>query len=565
MALTAGTPFEVDANGAAAHAVAKLTSTTAIVVYRDNGVSDFECRVVELDETINAADTIEGNPGGSISVAALTATKAIVAWADSTNGTEVGIISISGTTCTFETGSVLGMVNAGSMDSRIRIVAVTTAAAIVTYSDATNQYGAYLTVSGTTITEESDVNAEGFLSSVSMAKLSSTKAIIAYVDEGDSNILKSVVFSVSGTTISAGTPVNLEASDVGDTADQTTALAEISTTQVLCAYANDTDNELEAVVLSVSGTTITVNTPTTVDTWTVTLIAHLALVAFSSTSFALFYDDNMADISVSGTTVTDNGTSTLTTDINSKNEAIAFSATKAICLYEASYKAVTVTAAATTWSYDLIPSAGGNSRDVAAVAADGEYLFFALEDDSTTNQGVFRVERPTSTTPVTTVVYDPGGGSAGNVYSSNDRNKIIFSGNFGTDLGVIHHDIDMGTNPDITPTTIAADVIAPLQVDPGDADHIIAINKTDEDMLETEDNGATWDTLQATLGVQVVAMAMAFFGQYFPFGGFIGGNDGVNEHLAYSPNEFANQREDTSAALQAVGAITAIDVSIDYS
>ena len=37
---------------------------------------------------------------------------------------------------------------------------------------------------------------------------------------------------------------------------------------------------------------------------------------------------------------------------------------------------------------------------------------------------------------------------------------------------------------------------------------------------------------------------------------------GADENLEYTPNEFSALREDTSAALKAVGAITAIDVTL---
>lgn len=192
---------------------------------------------------------------------------------------------------------------------------------------------------------------------------------------------------------------------------------------------------------------------------------------------------------------------------------------------------------------------------------DGAFVFVALEDDATGNQIIFKITRPTSTTPTTVAAYEPGGGSAGNVAPTGDPDRMIFHGNFGTDVGVVDHAIEAAINTDISPTSIGAELIQPLKVDPNDIKHIVAINRNDQDALETEDGGANWATLNAALGVTVDAMGLVFLGAYFPFGGFIGGNDGVDENLSYTPNEFNNLRDDASAALKAVGGIVSVDVA----
>lgn len=199
---------------------------------------------------------------------------------------------------------------------------------------------------------------------------------------------------------------------------------------------------------------------------------------------------------------------------------------------------------------------------ILETSQDGAFVFVALEDDATGNQLIFKITRPTSTTPTTVTAYEPGGGSAGNVAQTGDPDRMIFHGNFGTDIGVIDHAIAAATNTDITPTSIGADEIMPLAVDPSDLNHMVAINKTDQDALETDDLGANWTTLNAALGVDVTAMGIMFFGSMFPFGGFIGGDDGVDENLSYTPNEFSGLRDDASAALKAVSSITGIDLVV---
>lgn len=192
---------------------------------------------------------------------------------------------------------------------------------------------------------------------------------------------------------------------------------------------------------------------------------------------------------------------------------------------------------------------------------NGVFLFAALEDDATGNQLIFKIDQPISTTPTTVTAYEPGAGSAGNVAPTGDPNRMVFHGNFGTDIGVVDHAIVAATNTDISPTSIGAELIQPLEVDQSDVLHIVAINRNDQDALETEDGGANWTALNAALGVTVDAMGLIFLGAYFPFGGFIGGNDGVDENLSYSPNEFSNLRDDASAALKAVGGIVSVDIA----
>lgn len=188
----------------------------------------------------------------------------------------------------------------------------------------------------------------------------------------------------------------------------------------------------------------------------------------------------------------------------------------------------------------------------------GTHLFFAMED-AAGNQKIIKVNRPTSTAPTLSLVYNPGGGSISSIAKHPDIDKMIFHGNFGTDIGVIEHAIGAVTNTDKSPISIGAKLIQPLRVNLGDGTQIIAINRDDQDAIETEDGGDNWSVLNATLGQTVDAMDVGFFGKYIDDVVVIGGNDGSDENLGYSPNEAVLFREDTSATLKAVGSIVSID------
>jgi hypothetical protein len=207
--------------------------------------------------------------------------------------------------------------------------------------------------------------------------------------------------------------------------------------------------------------------------------------------------------------------------------------------------------------FDLATAVAGTAGSALGVSQDGSFVFVALEDTSS-NQKILKITRPTSTVVTTAIVYDPGAGTSGNIAQTGHPDRMIFFGNFGTDVGVIDHVISTETNNDISPASVGSKLIQPLRADPGDINHIIAINRDDQDAIETED-GSSWSTLNATLGITVDAMDVGFFGPYIDDVGVIGGNDGADENLSYSPNEFVSLREDTSAALQAVGDIVSID------
>jgi hypothetical protein len=190
----------------------------------------------------------------------------------------------------------------------------------------------------------------------------------------------------------------------------------------------------------------------------------------------------------------------------------------------------------------------------------GRNIFFAFEDGVTGFPIITRVDRPTSTTPENErTVYNPGAGTNANVEKARIDSKMFFFGNFGTNVGVIEHTISTEVNTDISPTSIGAKIIQPLRPSTDDIDHIIAINRDDQDAIETEDSGSSWSTLNATLGITVDAMDIGFNGPLIDDVGVIGGNDGSDENLSYTPNEFVSLREDTSAALKAVGDIVSID------
>ena len=133
---------------------------------------------------------------------------------------------------------------------------------VIAYTDNGNSnYGTAVvgTVSGTSITFGTPVVFE----SASVTYISATfdsisnKVVIAYTDNGNSNYGTAVVGTVSGTSITFGTPVVFESANCA----YTTATFDSNSNKVVIAYADGNSFYGTAVVGTVSGTSITFGTP----------------------------------------------------------------------------------------------------------------------------------------------------------------------------------------------------------------------------------------------------------------------------------------------------------------
>lgn len=199
---------------------------------------------------------------------------------------------------------------------------------------------------------------------------------------------------------------------------------------------------------------------------------------------------------------------------------------------------------------------------ILKTSQDGAFVFIALQDDATTNQVIFKIVKPTSTTPTTVTAYEPGSSNSGNVAPTGNPDKMIFHGDFDNEF-VMDYAIAANTNTEIGNGGIPE----VLQVDPVDDSHIILYDQDQGEIQETKDNGAAWAVLHSSTGPDPInAMALAFFGAYFPVGGFIGGDEvgaGTDEVLEYTPNNFTSLRDDTSVALAAAASIKSIDIALE--
>ena len=194
--------------------VAALSSGTIVVAYRDSSASNQGTAQVG---TVSGADITFGSqqtyePGYTFSsrVAALDSTRFIVAWRVTDPDGRARIGQVSGTTVTY--GAVADFHPGGSPEV-LDLAVLGSSSVVVAYRDQsdsdTGKAKAGVT-SGLALTWGSAVQyGDGACAFQSASAMDSTHAVIGYVDAGSSNAGEAVVATVSGTSITLGDSVEV--------------------------------------------------------------------------------------------------------------------------------------------------------------------------------------------------------------------------------------------------------------------------------------------------------------------------------------------------------------------
>lgn len=194
---------------------------------------------------------------GTIAAVALTDTKVFVAYGEGSNECLNGIVcTINGSTIT--TGTPVVLTTTNYTGQQISICKLSSTKVFIAHNRGNSTQSYYLnaivcTISGTTITKgtstQIDTNATtGTV--IDVAMISESSAIIVY-PTGANDYLGAVVCTVSDTTITKGTTVNLTTTaDDGDTV----SIVSIDTNKFLVAHKRN--SSVRGVICTISGTTI---------------------------------------------------------------------------------------------------------------------------------------------------------------------------------------------------------------------------------------------------------------------------------------------------------------------
>ena len=243
-------------------AVYDANASKVVIAYRDNGNSNYGTAVVG---TVSGTSISFGTPAvfesattRYIGIAYDTnAQKVVIGYRDygnSSQGTAI-VGTVSGTSISFGSSTVY---ESGSVDHQVAVYDANAQKVVIAYQDGGNSnYGTAVvgTVSGTSISFGTPVVFESAttLDVGAAYDASAQRVVVAYSDSGNSGHGTAIVGTVSGTSISFGTAVVFEAANSADASVTYDANAD----RVVIAYRDRDNNDYgTAIVGTVSGTSI---------------------------------------------------------------------------------------------------------------------------------------------------------------------------------------------------------------------------------------------------------------------------------------------------------------------
>jgi len=304
----------------------------------------------------------------------------------------------------------------------------------------------YIGMSGGAIEVDSDTQVIGsptVFESASSVEIGSAydanaqRVVVAYRDGGNSNYGTAVIGTVSGTSISFGTPVVF----LSAVARESSVVYDANAQKVVIAYKNDGNNESTAIVGTVSGTTISFGTAVVFGT-------------AASNDFATTYDANAQKVVIAYMTTNDNGIAivgtvsgtsisfgTPTQLENSRNSELAIAydanAQKVVVAYrdlENSNYGTTVvgTVSGTSISFGtpVVFNAGNTYDNSMTYDANAQKVVIAYTDGGNSNYGtaIVGTVSGTSISFGSEVVFDSTGSVSDSsaVYDANAKRIVIF-------------------------------------------------------------------------------------------------------------------------------------------
>lgn len=200
--------------------------------------------------TIDTGSEVEIFDAQTPLVCNLSATKGIVAYTDTALGARVQVVNKSNLTITLGASSY--SLGAGTTPSAIFALSATKAVAL---------YGpgavVILDISGDVITVGTPVSLESNATFISGCRLTATKFFVGYVT---TTLARGVVATVTGSTISLGTPANASTAN----SEETSCTCLVDNTTVILAYHSAADT-IRCVALAISGTSFSISDDELID------------------------------------------------------------------------------------------------------------------------------------------------------------------------------------------------------------------------------------------------------------------------------------------------------------
>tara|TARA_B100000902_G_scaffold399133_1_gene468582 strand:- start:1404 stop:4163 length:2760 start_codon:yes stop_codon:yes gene_type:complete len=313
---TAGTAVEFEAGTTTGpiSAVFDSSNNKVVIAYKDGGDSNKGKAIVGTvsGTSISFGTAVEFEAGNTSNISIAfdsNSNKVVIGYRDGGNsnyGTAI-VGTVSGTSISFGTAVVFESAavayTATVFDSNSNKI-------VIGYRDGGNSDQATAivgTVSGTSISFGTAVVFEAGTVDIFGGTFDSSnnKVVFAYKDGGDSNKGKAIVGTVSDTSISFGTAVTFSGTDgvtkVGATFDS-------SNNKVVIAYNDSTDSNSEAIVGTVSGTSISFGTAVQVSGTNNSSLHRMAFDSNANTVLLAYMEASTEDLevfvgTVSGTSI----------------------------------------------------------------------------------------------------------------------------------------------------------------------------------------------------------------------------------------------------------------------
>ena len=307
------------------------TNNKVVVACTDEGSSDVgKAFVVSVSgTTCTAGSVVQFSSGGADNLSITFDSsngKVVICYRDKNNsnyGTAI-VGTVSGTSISFGTAVVFESANTTAIGSTFD--SSSNNKVVVGYRDVPDSGQGkvrVLTVSGTSISDGGAVTFNSAsTTSISLTfDSSSNKVVIAYEDNGNSSYGTAIVGTVSGTSISYGSEVVFESAEVRDV----DIAFDSTNNKVLIVYADvGNSNYGTAVVGTVSGTSISFGTPVV---YTSTEVGYFPSVSFNPDTgrFGVFVyssDSDFYEATISGTSVSFSGSTEIDSDVGGNQSVI---------------------------------------------------------------------------------------------------------------------------------------------------------------------------------------------------------------------------------------------------
>lgn len=248
--------------------VATLSSSSFLYAYIGYNTGSGAANLYAVVATVSGTTITFGTPviirsdlsPQGVGCCALSSTSALVTYGNTSSVWSATALTISGTTITAGSETSAGTTASGST-----CVALTSTTALCI--DDYGNKARIATVSGTSVSWGSPTSFGSTGNYGYVTSGSSTTGIVANCPYSGANSGKLVAtaLTISGTTITAGSETVLDASPSGDPF----GICAVSATSAIAAYQASSTNYLKSVGMTISGTTITVGTPVTLTSYAV--------------------------------------------------------------------------------------------------------------------------------------------------------------------------------------------------------------------------------------------------------------------------------------------------------